>query len=58
VLAGAHKKFERRRPDVQKCTYYSLEAQEEGKIEVPHDMVSFHLFFILFLPDWNAWFKQ
>jgi hypothetical protein len=36
----------------------ALEAQDEGKIEVPHDMASFHLFFILFLLDWNTWFKQ
>jgi hypothetical protein len=55
VLAGAHKKFERHRHTE---IYYSLKAQDVGKMEVPHDIVSFHLFFILFLPDWNAWFKQ
>jgi hypothetical protein len=52
VLTGAHKTFEGRRQLHTQMYLPALNAQDEFKMKLPLDMVSFHLFFILYLPDY------
>ena len=52
VLTGAHKTFEGCRQLHTHMYLPAPKAQDEFKMKLPFDMVSFHLFFILYLPDY------